>query len=438
MPLEIIRNDITRMVCDAIVNPTDSFMSGSGGADYAIHAAAGPALTEECRLLGTIEEGQAKITPAFNLPCRYVIHTVGPKKDESGYVSYGALESCYRNSLVLAAENGCQSIAFPLIATGTFGFPKDKGIDIAVKEIERFLAGSDMLVYLVVHDEEGYSISKTLRDDIADYISGNIIPGPAERPQMNETPSNPAFFNYIPASGAYQSQRIPAKHCRNCGAVIEEEDLYCGNCGSRTSGPPVLFDFEKNAAPEPEKSEKKREKRSKKKSEKAGSAFDLSLLDASEEAPSPCASSHPASFQMPCNTFNEAVYESDSEEALTDILKEIDESFSQMLLRKIDEKNMTDAQCYKKANIDRRLFSRIRGDVNYKPSKSTVLAFAIALELPPEETNEMLRKAGFALSHSNKADIIVEYFINKGIYNIFTINEALFEFDQPLLGGVKS
>ena len=124
-------------------------------------------------------------------------------------------------------------------------------------------------------------------------------------------------------------------------------------------------------------------------------------------------------------------------EGLSEYLKKMDEGFRDMLLRKIDERKMTDAQCYKKANIDRKLFNKIKNQADYRPGKSTVLALAIALELPMDDIREMLGKAGFSLSHSSKFDLIVEYFLMKGNYDIYEINEALFSFDQKLLGSLQ-
>ncbi len=321
MPLKLVRNDITKMEVDAIVNAAKSSLLGGGGVDGAIHAAAGKGLLEECKTLGGCKVGEAKITGAYNLPCKYVIHTVGPRWFGGIRNEKELLESCYRNSLQLAKEHECETVAFPLIASGVYGYPKDKALKVAMDVVGEFLLGNDMTVYIVIFDKVAHKISAKLFSDITEYIDDHY--------------------------------------------VEEHTDYYSARVGNRM-------------------------------------CTESTVLSATA--------------------------------SLDDVILELDESFSQMLLRKIDEKGMTDAECYKKANIDRKLFSKIRNDIHYKPSKTTAIAFAIALELPLRETEEMLKKAGFALSHSNKFDLIIEYFIKKGNYNVFEINEALFAFDQSLLG----
>ena len=324
MPLQIVRNDITKMKCDAIVNAANSTLLGGGGVDGAIHKAAGKGLLFECMKLGGCKTGEAKITGGYNLPCKYIIHTVGPVWKGGHSDEEKLLRSCYRESLLLAKKNDCESVAFPLISAGVYGYPKDKALQVAVDEISSFLFENDMTVYIVVFDQKSFNISQKLVSDIREYIDEC----------------------YVEKHVAMESIRL-------------------------TMMPP------------------------------------MAVSDTASK---------------------------ESLDGLDNALKQIDESFSQMLLRKIDEKGMTDSECYKKANVDRKLFSKIRSDIHYKTSKNTAIAFAIALELDLDETKELLMKAGFALSHSNKFDIIIEYFIVNGNYNIFEINEVLFAFDQALLG----
>ena len=346
MPLQIIRNDITKLSCDAIVNAANFSLFGGGGVDGAIHKAAGRGLLLECMKLGGCKVGQAKITGAHKLPCKYVIHTVGPKWEGGQNGEKELLESCYRESLKLAIANNCETIAFPLISSGVYGYPKDQVLRVAVDVITQFLLEHDMLVYIVVFDKSAFQISEKLFTDIASYIDDKYVDTHFE---FNRTHRN----EYGESTLLGETQ------------ILSDE---------------------------------------------------LEDRDTAQFASQP-------SMAMP------------KLHSLDDALNQIDESFSEMLLRKIDERGMKDSECYKKANIDRKLFSKIRSDAHYKPSKTTAIAFAIALELPLEETKNFLMKAGFALSHSNKFDIIIEYFITNGNYNIFEINEALFAFDQSLLGG---
>lgn len=360
MPLKLIRNDITKMQVDAIVNAAKNSLLGGGGVDGAIHTAAGPELLAECKTLGGCKTGEAKITKGYKLPCKYVIHTVGPRWFGGIRKEKELLESCYRNSLQLAKEYNCESIAFPLIASGVYGYPKDQALKVAMDVISDFLLENEMMVYIVIFDKKAHQISEKLFADITEYIDDH----------------------YVEEHTDYRRERMRMEAPRNYQRNARWNDL------------------EEEEFEECEESQ---------------------CLEPFESMPLPCAPSF-------------AELKSLAPMSLDDITIELDESFSEMLLRKIDEKGMKDSECYKKANIDRKLFSKIRTDVHYKPSKTTAIAFAIALELPLWETEEMLKKAGFALSHSNKFDVIVEYFIKKGNYNIFEINEALFAFDQSLLG----
>lgn len=362
MPLQIVKNDITKMSVDAIVNAANNSLLGGGGVDGAIHKAAGPRLLKECRTLGGCDTGDAKVTKGYNLSCKYVIHTVGPIWHGGGYGERELLESCYKKSLGLAKEMGCESIAFPLISSGVYGYPKDQALHVAVRTISEFLFNSDMTVYIVIFDRAAYTIGGQLFADINEYINDRYVDDRSD--------------------------------------FHREYDLFGGKMDCYSV---CVLPEEDNKPPKKNRSD--------------ANVFKTSKLSV---APMPTACPPPTEFSASMS--------------LEEAVKQMDESFSEMLLRKIDEIGMTDAECYKKANIDRKLFSKIRSDRLYKPSKQTAIAFAIALELSPDETREMLMKAGFALSRSNKFDIIIEYFIEHGNYNVFEINEALFAFDQSLLG----
>ena len=337
MPLEIVRNDITKMSVDAIVNAAKESLLGGGGVDGCIHRAAGPELLAECRTLGGCKTGDAKITKAYRLPCKYVVHTVGPVWHGGKHGEREKLISCYRTSLALAKEHGCETVAFPLISSGIFGYPKDQALRVAVDTIGEFLMENDMTVYIVIFDRAAYQISGKLFSDIAEYIDDHY------------------------ADEHTDSQRERLYRLRR---LEMEESLAC----------------EKSAAP--------------------------------------CA-------PMAVGAVGGG---------LDDLLNDLDAGFSETLLNLIDRTGKKDSEIYKKANVDRKLFSKIRNNPDYKPSKATAIAFAIALELDLEETKDFIARAGFALSHSNKFDVIIEYFIKQQNYDVFAINEALFAFDQSLLG----
>lgn len=342
MPFTIVRQDITKMELDAIVNAANTELKMGGGVCGAIFKAAGEeALEAACRELAPIKTGQAVITPGFKLPARYVIHAAGPvySRIQPGK-SARLLRSAYTRSLELALENGCGSIAFPLISSGTYGFPKDKALNVATDAIKDFLSEHEMDIYLAVFDKAAVAVSEKLMGAVKRYIDDKFV---------DERESRRRLLN------------------------VERQALS-----------------------------------------EAGS-FDLSC-----PAPSPA---------LPC-----AAAPMTEDKSLDDLIGKLDEPFNTTLLRLIDLKGKTDAEVYKRANIDRKLFSKIRTGKGYMPSKRTILALAIALELSLAETDDLLERAGYALSHSQMFDVIVEFFIVSGRYDIFEINQVLFKYDQALLG----
>ena len=264
-----------------------------------------------------------------------MIHTVGPVWRGGGHGEREQLASCYRTSLALAQAHECETVAFPLISSGIFGYPKDQALRVAADTIGQFLLGSDMTVYLVIFDRKAYQISGKLFADIAEYIDDHYV------------------------------------------------DAHTDTRRERLRG-----------------------------------SFDLQSqpLSVYEDAAPQYASASVASGN------------------LDDLLAHLDAGFSEILLKLIDRSGKKDSEIYKKANVDRKLFSKIRNNPDYKPSKSTAIAFAIALELNLDETRDLIARAGYALSASSKFDVIIEYFIGRKKYDIFEINEALFAFDQSLLG----
>ena len=375
MPFEIMHNDITKLTVDAIVNDANSELQRGAGVCGAIFAAAGyDKLQRACDEIGGCKTGQAVITKAYAMPAKYIIHTVGPVWYGGDRGERELLYDCYRNCLELAKENKLKSVAFPLISSGIYGYPKDKALRVATEAIGNFLLENDMAVSLVLFDKESYTLSEELYFSIKSFIDNNYD----ESKQMinaetlSEISLDTMSIDEVPVSEAYEEIMSDAM------PVCEAAELL--KCVS---------------APFSDTKDKK---------------------------------TYASVSRM------EPRIQEQSQRSLDDIISNMDETFSQRLLRLIDEKERNDAEVYKRANIDRRVFSKIRSNKDYRPSKNTALAFAIALELSLDETHDLLMRAGFALSRSNKLDVIVEYFINEKIYNIFEINEALFAFDQSLLG----
>ncbi len=367
MPFAIVRQDITKMHVDAIVNAANTSLLMGGGVCGAIFRAAGEhKLQAACDKLAPIHTGEAVITPGFKLPAKYVIHAVGPiYSRENAAKCERLLRSAYSESLRIARENGCESIAFPLISSGIFGYPKDEALKVATRAIGDFLdeCDEDMNVYLAVFDRAAFAVSKELADNVASYIGEN----------------------YVEEHYDAQSQLLSLEiEGLKKFARVDDSNIRARNRRA------VVFELDVDSRQEARASEAEADQ-------------------------------------------TELMCEIGEPQSLEDLIGNLDEPFNETLLRLIDAKGKTDTEVYKRANIDRKLFSKIRTGKDYTPGKKTIIALAIALELSLAETEDLLERAGYALSHSRIFDTIIEYFILNRRYDIYEINEILFKYDQPLL-----
>ncbi|MBP5291548.1 MAG: macro domain-containing protein [Lachnospiraceae bacterium] len=380
MAFKIIRNDITKVAADAIVNTANPDPEYAAGVDGAIYAAAGAeALLAERKKIGEMNVGQAAVTPAFALDAKYIIHTVGPAWVDGKHGEFDNLRTCYENSLRLALEYGCESIAFPLIATGVYGFPKAEALRIAISVFSDFLMNEDMEIILVVFDKESFVLSDKVFSDVDSYIDEKY----ASEQIMEEYGSEEAYKSL-------SGNRLGR--------------LFSGRGRVSKAAESISYAQEDNAAFEVEEE-----------------AED----DLADEGPHMFAAMA-MSAPMKADTF--------AGSSLDERVSHVADTWQESLLHLIDEKGYTDTEVYKRANVDRKLFSKIRGNSAYQPKKITAVAFALALKLNLDETKDLLGRAGYALSPSSKFDLIIEYFIEHEVYDTYTINLALFDHDQPTLG----
>ena len=382
MAFQIVRNDITKITADAIVNTANPEPVCMAGTDSAIYAAAGAdKLLEARRKIGMIEEGSVAVTPAFDLEAKYIFHTVGPVWQGGDKGEKEVVKNCYVNCLNKALELGVESIAFPLIATGVYGFPKAEALQIATSVFSSFLSENEMSITLVVFDNESFALSGKIFAGIDQFIDDHYV--------EEKTDEEYGFGN----------------------AISDSEAVF------------------EDAAEEPAEDARRRRK------EERFRFLNRRMLAREEE----CRMAPPPEHAAPVAAAGAAMAAPASpklqaKRSLDDVMKNLSETWSESLLRMITEKGYEDTEVYKRANVDRKLFSKIRSNKDYKPKKTTAVAFALALRLNLDETKDFIARAGYAFSPSSKFDLIIEYFIENEVYDFMTINIALFDHDEPMIG----
>lgn len=379
MPLKIVRNDITRMTTDAIVNTANPGVAVGAGCDHAVYQAAGrdELLAYRREHIGEVPEGEAFITPGFHLQAKYIIHAVSPLYEDGSQKEEEKLRSCYRKSLALALEHGIRSISFPLISTGGYGYPREEGMRVAVDEINAFLLKHDMLIYMVVFDEDMTSLGRRIAPDLESYIDANYVDEKSQAEYGVTTFYDPESRGASDLSDTSEERWVRRRpYTRQNYHEVESDRRPRQDEETAVRGTPEGGHF----------------------------------LPEAEE------------------TLEIAASEADPEQIERDLaeqMKHQTDTFSQYLMYLINAKGMDNKDVYQRAIVDKKVFSKIKNNPAYHPQKLTVLCLCVGAKLTLAESEKLLGRAGYALSPCDKTDIIFRYFIENGIYDMIDLDIAL-------------
>ncbi|WP_026529262.1 macro domain-containing protein [Butyrivibrio sp. VCD2006] len=456
MPFSIIRNDITKVKADAIVDTANPDVAIGDGVDAAIYKAAGEEkLLAARREIGVLEPGEVGITPAFDLDAKFIIHSSGPWWEGGDYGEERLLRQCYDRSLELAAGNGCESIAFPLLATGTYGFPKELGIQIAIDAFTSFLEDHEMEITLVVFGGYAYHVSGKLFDDVKSFIDDEYVSGALEDEYRHDGVPMNAMMQSPYAAPFEEEEECKASDV--CDEEFEGSDICDEELGYFEKDTDFIYNDPKIGMPAPDAittqggpSKKSVSRRNFLKDAieamtpaKKGRAKEASMkadISVQQKEAMECPASVQKKETVECAIImhpKEPMFgAAEKTQSLDDALKEMyTDSFEKHLQQLINKKGLKNSQIYSAANISKQYFSKLlKGQV--KPSKEKVLSLAVGLRLNLDETVDFLRLAGYALSPISQTDVVVKYFITHKDYNVMKIDVTLFDYGlDPLSKG---